>query len=619
MPTFHETALTRAIKNNQIDLIKQLLDEDANPDEENNLGQFPLYLAVAKNNPEIVKLLLAKRVNTKATFDQFTARQWAEISKKEQIIKLLPKEHPLPSRTMTTQTWLIKKGIALGFKLKKGGVCHGFGITGLQALLHDKRDTNGKLIQLEKFNQRWQWMQKVSQEKLAKSVKAAFEHRRRLVLLYKNAIASLDYSEINKQFSTLFPEKNHDKYSIEKKKQKIVNANIEMALSQTEKGMLEIPAFYLSIQIHQYYDKHSKLYTLTQPTNNIPNPAIPLTMSKKLEKQGGIVFFGLLSGIYSSADRIDFLKSLRTEFFKKPSLTFPIGLKLSNNGHTISIGYDPILLQWILINANNKEVKYFFTDQEMAGEIKKSFTLKNSSSDVTSFSSMIYVSASHAHELKNSNLLQDWLHTAEMQRIHQEDKAKASIKDNQNNRWEEIAHNNGQTNLKRRLKKQRLPLPIPSVSTTLLTSYLFLGSCFFLLFIHPIGWITLSALIFTALLIVSINVTLLAYTILKERSVIADTKTLNYPIHDNPKLAEYLQKHKNDKRNTSDIMKDLAKIMPEKKCTDRSLDFQDQSFAFNEPTNQSAQLPHSTENPSLNQNDFQKHHHDILVSRKTML
>ena len=90
------TALLIATNRNRVDVVRVLLDLNANPNVQDRSGWTPLLSAADEGNAEIVNMLLAKGADLKATLQGVDAAAFAERKGNRDLAAMLRKRAEKP-------------------------------------------------------------------------------------------------------------------------------------------------------------------------------------------------------------------------------------------------------------------------------------------------------------------------------------------------------------------------------------------------------------------------------------------------------------------------------------------------------------------------------------------
>ena len=355
-------------------------------------------------------MLIARKVDTTRTVNGRTTYQNVLAEKTlstDLIASLLPAEKILHVENRMAQ-WHLKQALKdFGYSFKSSGVCHGLANMAMQAVILDERDDDGKLVNLERFDRRYQLIENVSSEKLQSLV-----------------------TEIRKKCSAM---KGDDH------------------LSEKEKMYLEIPAFLDGVLLYQTGSSFPYLFEKYKcPNNQEEQPVAQIVMSKKIRQNGGIVSAERVSGIYKQDEIIEYFKSLRASFQKIKTFTHPVALVISNYNHTIMVGYDPRLDEWILVDANRLPSKKINNTAALVNEISKAFS---SEGKTIAFGAEIFVCARYSEELRESKILEEWKARDEWKKMHEVTNEKIILKDTVKGNWRKNAKELGQADVVKKIDK----------------------------------------------------------------------------------------------------------------------------------------------------------------------
>lgn len=306
--------------------------------------------------------------------------------------------HTLRKKSQRT----LKRAIeAAGYHLHSGGVCQGVAAMAMQAAILDERDENDTLINMDRFDDRIQLLDKITSERLPKLI----------------ADARAKYQSMKG----------------------------EERLTEDQKLYLEIPAFLEGLLLYQSGNKFPELFEKNkQLYGQEEQPVAQHVMSAKIKNNGGIVSAERVSGVYSQEEMYDYFGGLRVSFLKNVTFTHPVSLVLSNANHAIMVAYDPKLDHWLLVDANQLPSKIIKDVRDLVLSISSAFSSKDKS---IAFGAEIFVCARYSGALKELNILGDWKSQDKWKKMHEITPSKANFKDTEMGYWIKNASELGQMEL----------------------------------------------------------------------------------------------------------------------------------------------------------------------------
>ncbi|EKD72765.1 MAG: ankyrin repeat protein [uncultured bacterium] len=258
------------------------------------------------------------------------------------------------ARIPTEQDWLIQRMWQLKYTADAEGVCFGIAYMAVQALL---------IGEIDQFNRRLELIADIPLENFA----SEFAER------------------INK---------------IQQKQEK------NEMLTEDDKLMLEIPAFFEGIELYQQPNLYPDWFE-EKAKPHIQNAELtaPLIQSEKLAKQGGMAKISDFSlGIYTEQELIVYLNGFSSAIKNVPH---PVALVLSSINHSITISYDPKKEQWYFINANTLPMQILAEKNiaDLANKMMTEFSLEKPQKTVM-FATEIYTAKNNVDSTHKT--IQSW-------------------------------------------------------------------------------------------------------------------------------------------------------------------------------------------------------------------
>lgn len=191
---------------------------------------------------------------------------------------------------------------------------------------------------------------------------------------------------------------------------------------------MQLDGFFDTIAIYQGPQDYPQLF----PQNNEfrhqrPFTEIKLALPEKLEQEGGLSIAANFSGAYTIHELYTLFSSLRAQL-KNNNADYPVGIVLANVDHAFTIGYDPSLDKWMLIEVDQGPIQRY-NDFALAGKVNKLF----SENKITVCNMKIYLTKKN--EEHAINVINAWEKTSEYQsatkitaeRIHYRDSNQTSL------------------------------------------------------------------------------------------------------------------------------------------------------------------------------------------------
>ncbi|MBA3661079.1 MAG: hypothetical protein H0W64_05105 [Gammaproteobacteria bacterium] len=356
-------------------------------------GFSPAYFAVKQGNFTLLKMLEDRGINLYETYDgitlldlAFRQRKYTQNPSYVKIITLLKQQDvdynlnldPLPvaKNKNHTQDWIEDSLNALGYEIKSQGWCHGVGMLAAHALLNEKRDADGNLAELNNFNNRLVRMKNHTPTTLVKSIDQAQDKKVLLIQLAKEKLKGLSEARINEDLIRL-NQQSKINLPLNKKQQLWLENNVNIQLTRDEVENLEIKPFLDSVEMYQNVHQHKSLHEKNTP---LPRDKLTKPMSivtpESLAKAGGIVIADQFTGVYNKDELLVLLDTLQN-IVEKNKYPSPLSISLDANVHAISIGFDPVKKNWMLVDANDPPIKFYQDTQTLRDGIRTALFATN--------------------------------------------------------------------------------------------------------------------------------------------------------------------------------------------------------------------------------------------------
>lgn len=206
----------------------------------------------------------------------------------------------------------------------------------------------------------------------------------------------------------------------------------------------DIFAFLDGVNIYQEVYKLSELFEKDKaPLTQNALSSIPLTLSKKLEKQGGVDQITKFSGMYNKNELENYFLNF-SKIIENTTITRPITFILNSQGHAITLGYHPTKKIWSFTNANQLPSKYFTSNSDIAKNVISAF----SKNEITTFTTEIYAIHTNKEDtLALDQYIKDWKKQPSMVAMHTVSSHKANLADSDNRTWLYVAAKHGEFEL----------------------------------------------------------------------------------------------------------------------------------------------------------------------------
>ncbi len=287
----------------------------------------------------------------------------------------------------------------LDYAISENGMCFGFACMGMQAILAGE---------LEIYNRRLNTLSKITPENLFHKIERVRDKVKKL---------GRDYNE--------------------------------KSLTDTERDILSIPAFFEGVALYFSPDNYPGLFEEKErPVTQNPELTFPRVLSKQLtieeEIEEGknkykiekinIEKIDSFSGIYNIQELEKYFEIMH-KTFNEQKCDQPIGFILSSSTHTVTVGYDHKTQHWQWINASQSQT--IREDKVIAEEIMNAF----SENGITAFSTEVYVKKTKVAQIEE--YLSIFKKNEDWKKLHCVTQEKSQKKDSKNVYWLYIAAQQG--------------------------------------------------------------------------------------------------------------------------------------------------------------------------------
>lgn len=224
-------------------------------------------------------------------------------------------------------------------------------------------------------------------------------------------------------------------------------------LSDKTRLLLELSGFFDTVAIYQGPQDYSQWFPKAHEVRHQqPLTELKMVLPEKLKKEGGLCITANFSGAYTVHELYKIFSSLRTQL-KKHHADYPVGFMLANMNHAFTIGYDPAINKWMLIEADQGPTQ-FYNDFALSRKINALF----SKNKITVCNTKIYLTKKNEeHALKVMN---DWKMTPEFQSANQITPERIQYRDSNHASMLYSAAQCGLTETVRELLTSGLPISI---------------------------------------------------------------------------------------------------------------------------------------------------------------
>lgn len=401
------TILHQAIARKNAPLVDAILASNkTNPNQKSERGYTPLHYAAIVGDPTIVKRLIERGADSTVTCNGFKPADFVyedNISVKKllysvsepnllsslfPVIALLPDflaKYLLKTPQYSEQSLSYPESSAqFGIRSKMRamcadneiiyasgrGVCCGGAYIAMFFILSNERDEQGNIIGQTQLEYILKQLIVLSTEDFLEKIAL---HETKRLDLYKNVCTHVDAMTAQEIAIGLENEVRSDnigsqslnqaKLPSEKKRvliQKKFESVISLNFSFQERIELGFRAFTDGVEILQSIQTHPELQQPSQAIRSqIPSTVFPLLMTPELEELGGLSKPITCSGVFlnnNAQDKNEIELYFECLCEKFNLLTFPVALQLSANLHAISVFYDPIKKNWMLIDINRSDL-----------------------------------------------------------------------------------------------------------------------------------------------------------------------------------------------------------------------------------------------------------------------
>jgi hypothetical protein len=376
------TLLLAAVMEGRADIVEVLLKAGVQPNIKSGETQStPLHAAVHMGQLEIIKSLIQSGADINEIHPHYhcTPLFFAIKNKHHEIAKILLENGATCRLEGSNPGDLMLFMESLGYfsieKDKVGGVCFGYGFSGIDALLlMNEVEDNGEGNGLDAFR-----------SGIASIYAIVRKARNKVWKKMPDRILNIKENK----------EKSFDKFEekIQKEIREIVKSKSKWRFGRTlEYDGLEINATEEDIMARcdkiegpQHRYKHPELVPDEIPKTSLSQNILASSEffeSQKIKDRGGKVIVTQVAGIYDLSRFMEYFSELR-HILEQSGFPHPIAFHLSANKHTIAIGFDAKKNKWIYLDVNysdesKEDVKIEIdTDQEMAKTIFRSFIFES--------------------------------------------------------------------------------------------------------------------------------------------------------------------------------------------------------------------------------------------------
>ncbi|KTD43093.1 ankyrin repeat domain-containing protein [Legionella parisiensis] len=340
-------------------------------------------------------------------------------------------------REEENKDWLIGLMQETGYHPDPRGMCFGVANMGMQAILAEEfKLFEGRFERLIGIYGEFEGIRKVRDFLEAETVNPAQQLND---VAKKTLIATLQIEEKlrekRKEWSThLLRVENvpFDKLRAEVNKKEneflyaiYVKQELEKCDNALEKikDMLTDPdndymAFFEGVEIYQQPGLHLPLFETGKQLKQDTLLSAPLVLSQKLEQRGGVSRIKTFIGAYSSEELFKYFSTLKNEL---QGIQKPIVFILGSSDHAITVGYDPALDQWLLINSGREPEHIPGNNvREISQRVYNVFSTGSQCAFVTN----VYCNKANEESLKKR--MTAWEQQPEFQELHKIDARKAA-------------------------------------------------------------------------------------------------------------------------------------------------------------------------------------------------
>lgn len=348
---------------------------------------------------------------------------------------------------MLTHTQLINKIVEFKhYPTDEKGMCHGIALMGTQAVLADD---------IPSLHRRLSLLTKTPDNKLQDTIKNV---RSKQVELHNRAREALQSAWVDKvkkinragSFEKQLTTEESRQYYHELSKA-LLNADLQ--LSEEDRDLLSIEAFFQGITIHCSPDEFTELFENSQTNlNQNPEVTFPKVLPKKLTnesdkfEQSGVSLIVQWSGVYTKNNLVKYLlllkKYLNNKHCKDTTVFF-----LSSGNHAITLSYEPKIHSWRIIDANQLSLldKTTKSTRQITNYVFQAFKNKGA----VAFSTLVFAKTTHKNQVAKS------LHLCQKRKtwnqLHKVSKFKAQLADAFDTNWLFIAARAGDANTVKQL------------------------------------------------------------------------------------------------------------------------------------------------------------------------
>lgn len=313
-----------------------------------------------------------------------------------------------PASLPQQQAWLIDYIEALfagsGKPVEREGVCFGVSSTGMLAILARN---------VPRYNERLRDLRNIPLETYTGTVVAAKNVQENILAIMKKNLEMEENERLSIQ--------QQDIKSIPASRQKKFREKLQSRLGAIQEQtdalhrVMDTEIFLQNIQLIQETQAFPELFPAG--TSNLARrdikPILRLLTPVVLEQQGGVEEIESFTGVYSRKRLQKVLGKLRNSLERDPPAAQPVSFLVSMQGHSISIGYDPKLHLWILINANALPARFINSEHELVNAMFEGFFNKG---DYIALTSKMYATKDSLPDLQPR--INEWKNSDAWKKAH---------------------------------------------------------------------------------------------------------------------------------------------------------------------------------------------------------
>lgn len=325
------------------------------------------------------------------------------------------------------------------------GICYGISCMAIQAILANELDSFDKRIALINSIPEKDFMQTINnaretRTKIINDVNKKLGPYRKLTQDEINSVANKDEIEnfllsserkTTELVRTKMISEKEKETEIERRKnmhlfnlfkQQQIEEALKAAATAEDQSILDIPAFFEGVELyHQpFFHTEKNLFENSKEifTQNLMDSK-PLTMSKKLEDQGGFCIVSQFSGLYTN----DELHNYFTSFSQSVKNCGTVVLLLRSGNHAITVAYESQRKLWHFIDPNQLPSKRNLDNKTIASLVSDVYARNG----IATFLTQVIVNKSQ--EYKVSQNISVWKNQSLWQEMHKVTPVKAELTD----------------------------------------------------------------------------------------------------------------------------------------------------------------------------------------------